>query len=150
MSWSDYPSDWEQRRKEVYERDRFTCQNCGRRGGPHGDHELHAHHIVPKASGGSDDLSNLKTLCRECHNAVHTDAHAPTVKAYEATMERTSETATTLVRRLTALSVALVVYFIAAYVWLYVFNLIGLGQAGEILGVILALSPAYYTKKHLG
>ena len=44
---ADYPVDWNERRKDVYRRDDFKCQNCGRDGGSHGDVELHAHHIVP-------------------------------------------------------------------------------------------------------
>lgn len=66
-----YPSDWNSRRKKVYKRDNYTCQNCGRQGGPHGNAELHAHHKVPKSKGGSHDLNNLKTLCTYCHDAVH-------------------------------------------------------------------------------
>lgn len=75
---ADYPADWNERRKDVYRRDDFKCQNCGRGGGSHGDVELHAHHIVPKQSGGTHQLSNLKTLCNECHKAVHNDVQAPT------------------------------------------------------------------------
>lgn len=67
----NYPPDWDQRRREVYPRDRYQCQNCGRRGGRHGDHELHCHHIVPKGRGGVHDLTNLITLCKACHDAVH-------------------------------------------------------------------------------
>jgi len=68
---SDYPEDWNQRRKKVYRRDDYQCQNCGSSGGPKGNSELHAHHIVPKSSGGTHDLSNLVCLCKECHNLVH-------------------------------------------------------------------------------
>ena len=69
-----YPADWDTRRRRVYRRDDYTCANCGVKGG--GDHdaesvELHAHHIVPISKGGSHEVSNLKTLCRRCHNAIH-------------------------------------------------------------------------------
>lgn len=74
---ASYPSDWDQRRKSVYRRDNFTCQNCGRKGGPHGNAELHAHHIVPKSKGGSHKQSNLVTICKDCHNAIHTQSVAP-------------------------------------------------------------------------
>lgn len=77
-----YPSDWDSRRKAVYQRDNFTCQNCGRRGGPYGDYELHAHHIVPKSKGGTHRKSNLKTLCKQCHNAIHGNESAPTGVGY--------------------------------------------------------------------
>jgi len=33
---------------------------------------------VPKSNGGSDDLTNLKTVCERCHNAIHGDVMAPT------------------------------------------------------------------------
>lgn len=66
-----YPSDWDKRRKTVYRRDNFQCQNCGRQGGKRGQRELHAHHIVPKSRGGTHQLSNLKTLCSQCHERVH-------------------------------------------------------------------------------
>lgn len=66
-----YPDDWHARRRQIYERDDWACQNCGRRGGPYGDQELHAHHIVPKGRGGSHRISNLVTLCDDCHAAVH-------------------------------------------------------------------------------
>lgn len=76
-----YPSDWGSRRKEVYRRDDYTCQNCGALGGPHGDAELHAHHIVPKSKGGTHNTSNLKTLCKDCHDAIHGNSVAPTADA---------------------------------------------------------------------
>jgi len=75
-----YPSDWNRRRKVVYRRDNYTCQNCGRQGGPYGNIELHAHHIVPKSKGGTHDKSNLKTLCEDCHNAIHGGPNAPTAR----------------------------------------------------------------------
>lgn len=74
----EYPSDWDTRRKRVYRRDNYRCQNCSRKGGNKGDAELHAHHVVPKSKGGTHELSNLKTLCSECHDAVHRNTIAPT------------------------------------------------------------------------
>lgn len=74
----EYPGDWDIRRRRVYKRDGYSCQNCGRRGGRGGDYELHAHHIVPKSKGGSHHVDNLITLCKGCHAAVHNkDALAP-------------------------------------------------------------------------
>lgn len=76
-----YPPDWDQRRRRVYKRDDYTCQNCGNQGGSYGDTELHAHHIVNVASGGSHDLTNLITLCADCHTATHNPGvMAPTAR----------------------------------------------------------------------
>lgn len=66
-----YPPDWKDRKKKVYQRDDYICQQCGARGGRNGTHELHAHHKVPKSKGGSHDLDNLVTLCKECHENKH-------------------------------------------------------------------------------
>lgn len=74
---SGYPSDWENRRKRVYERDNLRCQNCGRHG-PSNGLELHAHHIVPKSKGGTHHTSNLITLCEDCHKSIHSNRYAPT------------------------------------------------------------------------
>ncbi|PSQ62148.1 MAG: hypothetical protein BRD21_07210 [Halobacteriales archaeon SW_8_66_22] len=74
-----YPDDWNSRSRKVKKRDGYTCQNCGAKGGPKGNNELHAHHIVPISDGGSHKKSNLKTLCKDCHNAIHHKAKiAPT------------------------------------------------------------------------
>jgi len=66
-----YPPDWDQRRQLVYERDNYQCQNCGRKGGRYGNAELHAHHVVPKSKGGTHRLTNLQTVCAECHERIH-------------------------------------------------------------------------------
>jgi hypothetical protein len=51
-------------RFEVFKRDRFTCQYCGRKAP---DVILHADHVTPRAAGGEDDILNLVTSCRECN-----------------------------------------------------------------------------------
>jgi 5-methylcytosine-specific restriction protein A len=33
-------------------------------------------HIVPKTQGGTDDASNLQTLCERCHNVKTTTIDA--------------------------------------------------------------------------
>ncbi|MCU4752645.1 HNH endonuclease [Halobacteria archaeon AArc-curdl1] len=81
---SRYPPDWDSRRRNVYKRDDYTCQNCGVKGGPRGNTELHAHHIVPISDGGSHKKTNLKTLCKDCHNAIHNEnLSAPTAGSNE-------------------------------------------------------------------
>lgn len=65
-----YGAGWEAKRLRVFERDKWLCQACKRRGviTPVGDKPYSAwcDHIVPKAEGGSDDDENLETLCRAC------------------------------------------------------------------------------------
>lgn len=52
----------------VLNRDDYTCQCCkGRRK----DGKLEVHHIVFRSKGGSDEESNLITLCHTCHKGVH-------------------------------------------------------------------------------
>jgi len=48
-------------------RDNFVCYTCKSKG------ELHAHHIVWRSKGGSDTITNLITLCKKCHNKVHSN-----------------------------------------------------------------------------
>jgi 5-methylcytosine-specific restriction endonuclease McrA len=66
-----YPSDWDTRRKKVYKRDEYTCQNCGKSSTKNNSTVLHAHHVIPKSRGGGHQLSNLQTLCESCHQDVH-------------------------------------------------------------------------------
>lgn len=51
-------------RFEVFKRDSFTCQYCGRKAP---DVVLQCDHIEPKAKGGSDDILNLITSCFACN-----------------------------------------------------------------------------------
>lgn len=51
-------------RFEVFKRDRFVCQYCGR-SAP--DVILEVDHIVPVAKGGNNDIMNLVTACRDCN-----------------------------------------------------------------------------------
>lgn len=75
-----YPDNWEQIAAEIREQDQYTCRNCARQGGPHGDLRLDVHHVVPLSKGGSNRASNLITLCVDCYQAVHNESvMAPTV-----------------------------------------------------------------------
>ena len=55
-------------RKSVFERDNYTCQICGIKGNQTGGY-LQADHIKPFAYFPElrFELSNGRTLCRECH-----------------------------------------------------------------------------------
>jgi len=59
---------WARARALVLARDRNTCQGCGR---PCAGGESDVHHLMPRASGGSDEPANLITLCDGCHAAHH-------------------------------------------------------------------------------
>ena len=52
----------------ILNRDGYTCQYCK---GKHKDNKLEVHHIVFRSQGGSDEESNLITLCHTCHSNLH-------------------------------------------------------------------------------
>ena len=61
-------------RKDVFERDNYTCRKCGDNTG----HNLIAHHIIPVKQcmqenrlGLIYDVDNGLTVCEECHKEVH-------------------------------------------------------------------------------
>lgn len=47
---------------QVFERDNFTCQECGTR------LRLTVDHIHPELLGGEATLDNLQTLCKSCNS----------------------------------------------------------------------------------
>ncbi len=51
-------------RFEVFKRDKFTCQYCGKRPP---EVTLEADHILPKCEGGPDAIDNLTTACHDCN-----------------------------------------------------------------------------------
>ena len=63
-----YGSKWDKIRREVLKRDKGLCR-CDQCKG--GDIRLlpatEVHHIISKAKGGTDDLSNLQAINKECH-----------------------------------------------------------------------------------
>lgn len=54
------------RREAVLHRDNYKCQVCGKK-----NTRLEVHHIIFRSRGGTDDETNLITLCEECHKGVH-------------------------------------------------------------------------------
>ncbi len=54
------PPDWPRVRRRILRRDDYRCYVCGGPG-------VHVDHIVPVSQGGTDDDSNLATICRRCH-----------------------------------------------------------------------------------
>lgn len=52
-------------RFEVFKRDKFTCQYCGKKSP---DIILEIDHIDPVSKGGNNDILNLLTSCKECNS----------------------------------------------------------------------------------
>ena len=62
-----YGYAWRKLRQRVLKRDGELCQSCLKEGRI--TRANHVDHIVPKASGGGDKMSNLQSLCKPCHEA---------------------------------------------------------------------------------
>lgn len=52
----------------VLARDGYRCQHCK---GKSKNKRLEVHHIIFRSMGGSNEESNLMTLCKTCHDALH-------------------------------------------------------------------------------
>ena len=60
-----------QLRHEVFVRDGYRCRECG--ASVEDGATLEIDHILPVAKGGTNDIDNLQTLCKECNRAKYTD-----------------------------------------------------------------------------
>jgi len=69
---------WMQKRQRVWQRDRGRCQ------GPYCENtspfslpldQCHIDHILELSCGGTNAMSNLRTLCRRCHTLRASIAH---------------------------------------------------------------------------
>jgi len=60
-----YGSAWRRLRDRVLARDHHLCQSCLAR--DRVEQATEVDHILLKARGGTDDMSNLQSLCSECH-----------------------------------------------------------------------------------
>ena len=60
-------------RRDIFLRDRFTCQYCAK-----STQELTLDHVVPRHSGGTHEWTNVVTACKSCnhHKAGRTPAQA--------------------------------------------------------------------------
>lgn len=56
-------------REAVFFRDNYTCQCCKRTIKDHAI--LHVHHIVYRSQGGTNRMSNLATVCEQCHTPAN-------------------------------------------------------------------------------
>ena len=54
-------------RRQVLARDRHRCQKPG----CENTRYLEIHHLVARSSGGTNEIANLTTLCRSCHQLLH-------------------------------------------------------------------------------
>lgn len=61
-------SKWEETRRLVLERDGYQCVSCST---SLRSRDADVHHLLPRSMGGSDEFSNLVTLCDGCHAAHH-------------------------------------------------------------------------------
>ncbi|EJC80198.1 ATP-dependent DNA helicase, RecQ family [Rhizobium leguminosarum bv. trifolii WSM2297] len=60
--------DWKDTRRLVLARDGYKCVSCSTRVK---SRDADVHHLLPRSMGGSDEPSNLVTLCDGCHAAHH-------------------------------------------------------------------------------
>ena len=59
-------ADWRKQRAKALERDKYICQKCGVNQ-ENIKRELTVHHILPYHDGGTNELTNLITVCMSCH-----------------------------------------------------------------------------------
>jgi 5-methylcytosine-specific restriction endonuclease McrA len=59
------PDSYKQLCQQIMKRDGWKCQNCG------SSQNLQVHHQQLRSQQGSDEESNLITLCAKCHEALH-------------------------------------------------------------------------------
>lgn len=69
-------SEWKAFARKVSRRDRRVCARC--QASPQGRKSVHIHHILPWAGYPAlrMDLSNVVTLCRDCHDWIHSAENA--------------------------------------------------------------------------
>lgn len=73
-----YGTAWDKIRKHILYRDHGLCVPCQAQGKLTQATEVD--HIVDKASKGTDDPSNLQSICNECHKAKTAAAQGRTLK----------------------------------------------------------------------
>ena len=60
---------WARLRRRVFDRDGWQCVVC------HSRARLECDHIEGLAEGGTNELTNLRTVCRPCHLRMSGDKH---------------------------------------------------------------------------
>lgn len=59
-----FSAEWRRIRSQIFERDDYTCQYCGVRGG-----RLECDHVTPVSKGGKTSEDNLVTACFACNRS---------------------------------------------------------------------------------
>lgn len=62
---------WKKAKKAAKVRDGYTCRHCGIAEDASSNFYLTVHHIHEMSKKGSNELTNLVTLCAACHKAEH-------------------------------------------------------------------------------
>ena len=66
-----YGAAWRKLREYVLRRDFYLCQVCARNGRVTAARDVD--HIMAKGKGGTDDESNLQSICTPCHKRKTTE-----------------------------------------------------------------------------
>jgi 5-methylcytosine-specific restriction endonuclease McrA len=78
-----YGKEWKRIRRLVRA---DACERCGVAS------DLTVDHVVPRSMGGSDDVSNLRTLCRSCHAVIGVKSTSRRAKPENYGRSRTTNT----------------------------------------------------------
>ncbi len=58
---------WSRHSEKRREFDKYTCQDCGKKQSDM-KQKLDVHYIIDYKNGGTNNIENLISLCRSCHN----------------------------------------------------------------------------------
>lgn len=69
-------------KKRIREIKGDRCEDCGKENGPvdNPNERLQIHHRKPRWKGGPNRISNLRLLCKECHDKAHREYHKQKLK----------------------------------------------------------------------
>ena len=62
---------WEKKREQILQRDHYACQECRRHGRYRRANTVHHIRHLKDAPELALEDSNLESLCRDCHEAIH-------------------------------------------------------------------------------